>query len=87
MDIYIIGLQTSHRADLKTGLAVSHSAVQKQNLHIDASVMILMVTAIVLMIVAMMCCPWMHTSIDFHGNDSTNYSKKDVPYYRPCKRI
>jgi len=60
------------------------SAVQKQNLHIDASVMILMVTAIVLMIAAMMCCPWMHTSIDFHRNDSTNYSKKDVPYYRPC---
>ena len=45
-------------------LAVSTlSAVQKQNLYIDASVMISMVTAIVLMIAAMMCCPWMHTLI------------------------
>ena len=66
-------------------LAVSTlSAVQKKKLYVDASVMISMVTAIVLMIAAMMCCPWMHTSIDFHRNDSTNYYKKDVPYYRPC---
>ena len=43
-------------------LAVSTlSAVQKQNLYIDASVMISRVTAIVLMIAAMMCCPLMHT--------------------------
>ena len=60
------------------------SAVQKQNLYIDASVMISMVTAIVLTIATMMCCAWMHTSIDFHRNDSTNYYKTNVPYYRPC---